>query len=127
MCLDKIDSKPVVKEGKAWKVFETRGGYLRNYYRWIEGEDNVICVFPLGRWINDKGNNYIRTEHGDNEYLQGFHLFQTRKEARKFKGDDKTLVLKRVMFKNVVVTGTELYGEKIIVARSIYVMSDTVN
>ena len=126
MCLDVVDKEPTVKEGIGWKVFIKRDNKLRNCYQWIKEGHKGVFVFPINRWIVDKGDELISTEKGDSSYKKGFHIFENENSTIEFATSHVDIIKKKIKFRKVVATGKELTGNRVIVAREILILPDKV-
>lgn len=103
-----------------WKVF--RKGHNEGLY----GEYYFTGIsFPNNRWVHDPHTLAITYSYDDDgarlTYPTGFHLFLTREDAREWKGENDTLCIRKVLFKDVVAIGKQDELD-VIVARSIKII-----
>ena len=121
MCLDKLKDFAVVLDkkgvGKGWKVFNERDNKLYSQF-WHERS------LPQNTWIHEEDfrPNCVAHHHtikyGGGDYPQGFHLYRSAKDYPPYLINNNE-VKKLIYFRNVVVTGYQLYDT--IVAKEIYI------
>lgn len=109
MCLIIVTSRERdrKREGIGWKVFTIVNEKFRGEY--YGGIRNV------GVWLKSRND-------GSEEYPLGFHIFQTRREARYWNRHCPNKVVK-VKFRDVLAEGTQLVGTvRIIVAKEMMIL-----
>ena len=114
MCLSKLLPDMKVTKDFGWKVFVKNpltGTICGPYY----GK-----VFNENKWNCDSSNIRISISYSI-RYSSGFHVFLTRKAARRLKDAAPllNLVILKVKFKNIVARGVDC-GFKAIVVKDIY-------
>jgi len=116
MCLNTVTSteRDRKREGVGWKVFEVVDGRLKGLYRG--------GPWKKRRWLQSVDD---RTEN----YPLGFHMFRTRKDARKeasftHVSSPGPLRVVKVKFRDVVTTGLGNMGERIIVAKEMLILEN---
>ena len=110
MCLSTVDTNPTVATGTAWKVlFQISDG----------SSVSALQLYPMPeeKWLLDPSVRRLLSDSG-NEYLTGFHLYKTRREARIFRNVRERVA--RVSFRRVTATGKQ-NDLRVVVAREIYI------
>jgi len=109
MCLNIVTSttRDRKREGFGWKVFTVRSGILS--YEYFGGAISEEI------WLKSKDNGAV-------DYPLGFHLFRTRKAARKWKSSIQRV--RKAKFKDVLAEGFLSYYDKlpVIVAKEMFIL-----
>jgi hypothetical protein len=124
MCLTRLEK--VEHKGYGWKIFTKYKG-KDNLFKYLQGS---LEEYPINKWIDEssykltyKVTDY--TEEGG-RYRLGFHIFRFRKDVRRYKKLSfyKNIVIRKVMFDEVVATGVQRFTNlecKVIVAKKMYI------
>ena len=122
MCLSSVIKGPEIiqrmeKKGYGWKCVRI---FDNDIYAAMMG---LFKKLPRNRWLDARNYrctpslDYLSSDSGPC-YLNGWHIFDTKKDARKW-ADDTCYHVLRVKFKNVVAVGKQMINRKVIVARFI--------
>ena len=132
--LKTVDATPCMKFEEGWKVFTTSPfkNTVRNYVRYSahirkvsadkkRGGQNIIHL-PVGIWIEDRSQKTISGCYWPQSYKTGFHIIvdSTKDEVINAYNPDDDNTIRRVFFKNVVASGTQI-GLKTVVAREMFI------
>lgn len=104
MCLDYVDKKPTVGDGKGWKVFKRQGKHL---YGAVIYRGHLRTGVWLGAGIHTVDDKLVA---GDGTpYTCGFHVYLREEDAESiaFASRSPNLEPREVEFRNVVATGTQ--------------------
>ena len=121
MCLTNVDEKTKKGRGYGYKAFRKYdGGRLYPVCNSFSGGRS----FPEEQWFTDPNKSRI-----NGNYPAGFHLHINKKDVRAWGKDG--VCHRKVFYKDVVATGTQVFGfeiveERIIVARQIWITKEEI-
>jgi len=114
MCLNYITNKHKKDIGFGYKIF-----YLHSNKKLYS---EMVCsqiARPINKWIRAKSMN-VRTDWGA-IYKAGFHIFKKRADALNWALLSDTVVIRKVAYKKVIVSGTQC-GWNVIVVKEIKIL-----
>lgn len=99
MCLDRIDKKTRKNFRYGYKIYDLFDGKLSGVFY------NYFKDYPEGVWIKD--DKQIIINEVQPGYPTGFHVLTSKKGAKSWKDNFKTQVIRKVLIKDIVASGTQ--------------------
>jgi len=140
MCLKTIDKK-TKKYTIGYKFFRRSNGKLLGS---IFTKDGIMRVkngkflkiknessYPIGEWIKDEEGK-IKNSEGDEVHNRGFYFYSNKKDLKKsnpnpfryFIDNDMAPTICKIKVKNMVASGTNIDGDRIGVAKDIFLIEE---
>lgn len=107
MCLEKVSNNEHIPEasGVGWKVFDLDSQErLVSWY--ISGEQQARNPYEINKWYEA----YSFTFKDKEEYWRGFHIFTTRRDAKKwYSAISRQSMIYKVRWRHRLATGTQYF------------------